>query len=49
MSPLGRALLQLCNEDLRVNVSAVQVWFPTLTYGQIEHYALRLGMSVSHA
>lgn len=49
MSPLGRALMQLCDNDLRVNVSAVQVWFPNLTYGAIEHYALRLGMSVSHA
>lgn len=49
MSPLGRALLQLCDKDLRVSVKAVQVWFPTLTYGAIEHYALRLGMSINHA
>lgn len=49
MSPVGRALFTLCDESLSVNVNEVMTWFPNLTYGAIEHYALRLGMSVRHA
>ena len=49
MSPLGRAIFTLCDDKLTVNVNEVLVWFPNLTYGAVEHYLLRLGLSVRHA
>ena len=46
MSPLGRALLNLCDNNLVIDLDQVQPLFPNLHKGRIKTVALMLGLSI---
>lgn len=46
MSPVGRALLSMCDNDLVIDLDQVQPLFPNLNRGRLKTIALMLGMSI---
>lgn len=46
MSPLGRTLLRLCDNDLGIDLNVVMPFFPNLNRGQVKAVALHLGLRI---
>jgi hypothetical protein len=46
MSPVGRALLSMCDNNLVIDLDKVVPLFPNLNKGRIKTVALMLGLSI---
>jgi len=44
MSPLGRTLLELCDEYLVVNLDKIRQYYPERSYISLMEYAGKLGL-----
>lgn len=46
MSPIGKALLRLCDNDLTIDLNKVEGYFPYGHRGQLVLVALHLGLRI---